>query len=353
VRYVTAAHTSLEARSAEFWRRLQGAAGGGAITILAISGGGADGAFSAGALVGIDELGERPQYTVVTGVSTGALLAPFAFLGPAWDRQLASTFASGSCGQLMRFPGLGWLFRPSIYDGNALVRLVDQLFTDALIDAVAAHAAEGRQLLIATTNLDTQETVIWDLGAIAAQRSETARRLFRRVLVASASYPGLLPPTLIRVEGPGGIYDEMHIDGGTTAPFFIAPDLSEVPAEAREALRGARIYVLLNRQLQAPIKTTPEKKLPIMMRSFSANLRVMARTTIETTAAFAQHYGMDLSIASIPVDYPLQRPFDFNAEVLQHLFEYAKQCASSGQLWITSSQALDRDGLVQHSCERR
>jgi len=353
VRYVFSSHSSLEARSAEFWRRIQRAAGSGAITILAISGGGADGAFSAGALVGINELERRPTYTVVTGVSTGALLAPFAFLGPDWDPQVASTFASRRCEQLMRFPGIGWLFRPSIYDGSSLSTLVDQLFTAELIDAVAAHAAEGRQLLVATTNLDTQETVIWDLGAIAAQRTEAARQLFRRVLVASASYPGLLPPTLIRVEGPGGVYDEMHIDGGTTVPFFIAPDLSQVPPEAREALRGARIYVLLNRQLQAPIETTPEKKLPIMMRSFSANLRVMARTTVETNATFAEHYGMDLSIASIPLDYPLQRPFDFNAEVLQHLFEYAKQCASSGQLWSTSAQALDRDGLVRHSCEPR
>ncbi len=343
MRYVGAAHRALGARSAGFWQRVPAAADGGAITILALSGGGGHIAFSAGALIGLSERGERPQFTVVTGVSAGALFAPFAFLGPAWDGQFTTLFRRWCCEGLMRSPGLAWLFRASVYNGKPLVQLVDRLFSDAMIDAVGNEATRGRLLLIATTNLDTQDIVIWDQGLIAAQHTDAGRRLFRQVLVASASYPGLLPPKLIRVEGTDGIYDEMHVDGGITAPFFIAPDLSEIPPNARDALRGARIYVLLNRQLAVPGSTTPDSKLLVTRNGFSANQRVLARTTVEVHAAFAQRYGMTMSIASIPVQYPLEMPFDFRTDVLERLFDYGKQCALTGQLWTTPERALERD----------
>jgi hypothetical protein len=343
VRYVGVAHRSGEARSAEFWQRLPVAADGGAITILALSGGGGHGAFSAGALIGLSERADRPQFTVVTGVSAGALLAPFAFMGSAWDEQLTTLFRRWCCEQLMRSPGPAWLFRASVYEGKPLVQLVDRLFSDAMIEAVGEEASRGRLLLVATTNLDTQDIVIWDLGLIAAQHTDAGRRLFRQVLVASASYPGLLPPTLIRVEGLDGVYDEMHIDGAATAPFFIAPDLSEIPPGVRDALRGARIYVLLNRQLAVRGSTIPDRKLQITRTSFSANQRALARTTVEVHAAFAQRYGMTVSIASIPGDYPLQMPFDFRTDVLERLFDYGKQRALTGQLWTTPERALGQE----------
>ena len=307
-----------------------------------LSGGGAGGAFSAGALVGLSRRGERPAFALVTGVSTGALIAPFAFLGPAWDQQLTDAFATNRSEHLLRFPGIGLLFHAGVYQSKPLIEFVDLIFTDQLIDAVGEESAKGRMLLVATTDLDTEDTVIWDMGAIASRGGADAHRLFRKVLVASASYPGLLPPVLIRVEDPGGVYDEMHVDGGTTVPFFIAPYFAEIAPDAREALRGANLYVLLNRQLDAPPQTTREKMLPIMMRSFSSTLRLMSRTTLEFNAAVANRYGMNLRIGSIPVEYPLQGPFNFHTPVLQTLFSYAANCTQNGQLWTTPEQALNR-----------
>ena len=225
------------------------------MSILALSGGGAGGAFGAGALIGLGRAGARPVFTLVTGVSTGALLAPFAFLGEAWDGVLLALLANDRTTHPLRHAGAGLLLHASLYNNRALAELIDRLCSPELVEAVAAQSSSGRMLLVATTDLDTQRSVIWDMGAIASQGGEKARKLFRRVLLASASYPGLLPPVLINVEGSGRSYDEMHVDGGTTLPFFIAPGVSEGSPEALQALRGAQLYILLNRQLDTSVRT--------------------------------------------------------------------------------------------------
>jgi len=61
---------------------------------LALSGGGADGAFGAGVIVGWTASGKRPEFALVSGVSIGALIAPYAFLGPSYDAQLRENFES-------------------------------------------------------------------------------------------------------------------------------------------------------------------------------------------------------------------------------------------------------------------
>ncbi len=159
-------------------------------SILALSGGGADGAFGAGALVGLAHSGTRPQFSVVTGVSAGALIAPYAFLGTDWDDQLADAYTSGRAEHLLQPRGLGVLFGSSAYSGTPLEQLVDDHLSDARIKAVAREAASGRLLLVATTNVDTGETVVWDLGSIAMNGGAHAKALFRDVLVASAQGGG-------------------------------------------------------------------------------------------------------------------------------------------------------------------
>ena len=175
------------------------------ISVLALSGGGADGAYGAGVLVGLDpSSGTRPEFQVVTGVSTGALIAPFAFLGPDWDGKLEEAFTGPAAGALLSPRGFGaLLFGPSVYRGRPLERLVGHYVDDALLQAVARENARGRKLLVATTDLDRQETVIWNMGEIAASGGPQARRLFRDVLVASASVPGVFPPKLIEVRDGG------------------------------------------------------------------------------------------------------------------------------------------------------
>src|SRR5882762_10566466 len=166
-------------------------------------------AFGAGALVGWSRTGTRPDFQVVTGVSAGALLAPLAFLGPRWDATITDAFSGGRTQHLLQPRWIRALLGASVYRGEPLVKLVDHYVTDELLRAVAAESAKGRLLLVATTDLDHERTVIWDMGRIAAEGGARGRGLFRDVLVASASIPGVFPPVLIRVEESGIEFDEM------------------------------------------------------------------------------------------------------------------------------------------------
>ena len=209
--YADADARAIESRFSETLQRRRAASIDGTVNILALSGGGAGGAFGAGALVGLSRRGVRPQFDIVTGVSAGALIAPFPFLGSGCDAQLTDAFSGARTQHLLGSRGIGALFRPGIYENRPLVDLVDHFATDDLIQAVAQQAATGRLLLVATTDLDTQETVIWDMGWIAARGGDEARVLFRNVLVASASIPGVFSPIVIRVQKAGVRYDEMHV----------------------------------------------------------------------------------------------------------------------------------------------
>ncbi len=320
-------------------RRLRAAATDGTLDILSLSGGGAGGAFGAGALVGLSRLGRRPQFEMVTGVSTGALIAPFAFLGPAWDPQLLEAFSDDRLEHLLEWRGPTMVIPASIYEAGPLVRLVDRVISDQLIDAVAAEAAKGRLLLVATTDLDKEETVIWNMGEIAARGGPAARRLFREVLVASASLPGVFPPAMVQVQDSDRTYEEMHVDGGAIVPFFGMPELAPLwPADFR-LLRGANLYVLVNSQLGVSPSTTPVKPIEILERSFSTTLKHMARTELNLTAAFAERYGMSFRFAEIPIDYPFRGFLDFTKPNLTALFNYAEDRASQGLLWTTVDRA--------------
>jgi predicted acylesterase/phospholipase RssA len=329
----------------EIRHRVNTARGGGPLNILALSGGGAGGAFAAGALSGLSRRGERPQFTVVTGVSTGALLAPFAFLGPPWDTQMKEAFVSARTEHLLRSRGIGVLFGPGVYEGKPLTELVDHYVTEALIQQIALENAKGRMLLIATTDLDKEEPVIWDMGAIASHGGETARTLFRDVLVASASIPGLLPPVLIHVSDSQHSYDEMHVDGATSVPFFftwqVAPLLT-LPVEATDDLKGANLYVIINGQLGTTPQTTPQKTIPILKRGFSTELMQTQRATLELAVEFARLYGMNLQFSRIPPTYPFQGPLNFQPPAMQALFDYAAGCAATGHFWTTPEQVLLR-----------
>jgi predicted acylesterase/phospholipase RssA len=203
-------------------------------------GGGAGIAYGAGALVGWSRTGSRPEFQIVTGVSAGALLAPLVFLGPKWDATVVEIFSGATAGRLLQLRWTNALFGASVYRGQPLVELVNRYVNDELLRALAAESARGRLLLIVTTDLDHERTVIWDMGRIAIAGGDRGRRLFRDVLVASASVPGLFPPVLIRVQQGGVEFDEMHVDGGTTMPLFIAPSTATTAPEQIGGLQGAR-----------------------------------------------------------------------------------------------------------------
>jgi predicted acylesterase/phospholipase RssA len=340
VRFLSTDRASVEAKSTAALERLRRSSKDGKLQALVLSGGGAGGAFGAGALVGLSRRHERPQYDVVTGVSTGALIAPFAFLGCDWDSQLTEAFTSGR-GAQMSVRGLLALPLGASRRSAVLTALVDHYVTPDLIRAVAKEAGSGRLLWVATTDLDKEETVIWDLGAIAMRGGEPARRLFRDVVVASSSIPGVFEPVLIHVQQGGRMYDEMHVDGNASASLFIAPSAAYFALLDQRTLGGAEVYVLINGQIFDAPETTPFRLRPIVARTFSVALRHMARAQVVAVDQFAEKYRMSVRSTYLPFDYPQYSSADFRAYTMRPLFDYGARCAQSGRLWTTLDETMD------------
>ncbi len=340
VRFLSTDRMSVESKSTAALRRLRTSSNDGRLRALVLSGGGAGGAFGAGALVGLIRGQERPRYDVVTGVSTGALIAPFAFLGSDWDPQLTEAFTSGR-GAQMSVRGLLALPLGASRRSAALIALVDHYVTPDLIRAVASEAARGRILWVATTDLDKEETVIWDLGAIAMRGGEPARKLFRDVVVASASIPGVFEPVLIHVQQGGRLYDEMHIDGNASASLFIAPAAAYFALLDQRSLDGAQVYVLINGQIIDAPETTPFRLRPIVARTFSVALKHMSRAQVVAVTQFAEKYRMSVQSTYLPFDYPQYSSADFQASTMRPLFDYGARCARSGRLWTTLDETMD------------
>jgi predicted acylesterase/phospholipase RssA len=339
IRVMGADHRFADVSIGSVARRAQDLRGGEPVTILALSGGGADGAFGAGALVGLTQAGVRPRFSVVTGVSAGAFLAAYAFLGPEWDQQLIDSYTSGRAEHLLQPRGLGMIFNSSVYRGRPLEQLVDHYLSDALIQAVANEAASGRLLLVATTNVDTGETVIWDMGSIAMNGGPNANALFRDVLVASASVPGLFPPVIIRVQGEQGDYSEAHVDGTTTVPFLVPSALLHAAGQVTDH-SPPEVYVIVDGQLSEQPKSVQLHFRTIVSRSISTGLTHMTRTTLELTATTARLQGANLQYSAIPTAYPNLAPFDFHTSTMRSLYQYGYECAHTGRLWVASQAAV-------------
>ena len=322
--------------------RIRQSAAGGHINVLALSGGGSGIAFGAGALVGWTRSGTRPEFQIVTGVSAGALLAPLAFLGPGRDHTVTEAFSGAQTQHLLQSRWIRALFGASVYRGEPLVELVDRYVTDDLLRAVAMESSRGRLLLVGTTDLDHERTVIWDMGRIAAEGGERARRLFRDVLVASASIPGIFPPVLIRVREGGVEFDEMHVDGTTTAPFFIAPETGRLSSQELQALEGATVYVIVNGQLGGTTMTTPVRTVSIVRRGVDAALESSSRAAVEVALSVSNQADMTLRVSEIPDDYPYTGWLDMGRANMGALFDFGLRCAAQNGLWDSAAHALAR-----------
>jgi len=302
--------------------------------VLALSGGGADGAFGAGLLTGWSARGTRPQFTFVTGASAGALIAPFAFLGPAYDETLRSVFASGEMANLLQSDGLAGLFGTGLFKAAPLRDLIARHVDAELLAAVAREYQAGRRLYVVTTNLDAQRTAIWDMGKIATSGDPGALELFRNVLTASASIPGVFSPVLIDVETQGRRFAEMHVDGGVTTNVLVLPEAVLVsgtpvfPPDARP-----KVYVVMNGKLTPDFEVVRASTLPIVTRSFETSVRANTRNTLLASYQFAKSRHWDFNVISLDPDYPKPASIGFDQAYMQQLFEYGYQRGRSGILW--------------------
>jgi hypothetical protein len=305
---------------------------------LLLSGGGADGAYGAGLLVGWTAHGTRPEFTVVTGISTGALMAPFAFLGPQYDPMLRKFYTELSTKDLVEPRGLVDIVRNDAATSSApLRRLLEQYIDDAFVAALAEQHRRGRSLLIGTTNLDAARPVNWSLTRIAASGSPRARKLIHDVLLASASIPGVFPPVMFDVEADGQIFDEMHVDGGVTAQVFVYPtglDWSRV--KRRLAVDGPpTLYIINNNRGVLPWETAPRRVLPILLRSVDSLIRSQSIGDLAQIYLLAQRDDMRFNLAYIPSSFTEPATEKFDRVYMRKLFDLGFERARTGYPWTS------------------
>jgi predicted acylesterase/phospholipase RssA len=267
-------------------------------TYLALSGGGADGAYGVGVLNGWSAAGRRPAFSVVSGVSTGGLIAPFAFLGPQYDDTLRELYTSGIAESLLSDPSImRVLFSSGLFGNTRLRELVARYVGPEIMAQVARENAKGRRLLVVTTDLDTQRTAIWDMGKIATIGTPEALKLFRDVMAASASIPLVFPPIMIEAEGQGRKFQEMHVDGGVTAPVLTLPEAllfqGRLPGNAK-----MDIYILVNKKIERNFELVANGTIDVASRSLSSITQSQTRSIIFSTYDFAKRNGLGFHLST-------------------------------------------------------
>ncbi|AHY50378.1 patatin-like phospholipase family protein [Bradyrhizobium japonicum] len=302
---------------------------------LALSGGGADGAYGVGVLSGWTAARTRPTFSVVSGVSTGGLIAPFAFLGSQYDDTLREVYTSGIAESLLNDPSImRVLFGSGLFGNTRLRELVARYVGPEIMAQVARENARGRKLLVVTTDLDTQRTAIWDMGKIAAVGTPEALKLFRDVMAASASIPLVFPPIMIDAEGQGRRFQEMHVDGGVTAPVLTLPEalLSQdrLPGNAR-----MNIYILVNKKIERNFELVSNSTIDVASRSLSSITQSQTRSIIFSTYDFAKRNNLGFHLSYIARDYPAPPSEGFDTAYMRALYQYGYEKAASGQAWTS------------------
>lgn len=303
---------------------------------LAISGGGGDGAYGAGVLNGWTKAGNRPQFEIVTGISTGALSAPYAFLGSAYDGKLKEIYTTIDDSDVMKKKGaISGIFGSSMTDNGPLKALVAKYVTQDLIDKIAIEYGKGRRLLVGTTNLDAQRPVVWDMTAIAASGNPDRLQLFRNVLVASAAIPGVFPPQLIKVTADGKLYEELHVDGGTTTQAFLVSaqnSLKEVD-KALNFPRKRSLYIIMNGSFAPQAEKTETKTLAIAARSISTLIKNQSIGDAYRMYAQCQKDGIAYNITSIPPTFTDKAKSEFDQGYMRKLYEVGYQAGAASTAW--------------------
>ena len=306
---------------------------------LAISGGGDDGAFGSGLLVGWTAAGTRPQFDIVTGVSTGALIAPFAFLGSEYDPQLRQVYTNISTDDILIQRGIvGGILSDALSDTTPLWNLISRLFDRSMMDAIAREYGKGRLLLIGTTNLDAEEPTIWNIGAIAASGHPDALDLIRKILRASSAIPGIFQPVMIDVTVDGKHFQELHVDGGAIAQIFLYPpniSLNRIRTREREA------FLIRNARNDTDGANVQRRTLSIGGRAILAMLRASGANDLTRIYFVLQRDNVDYNLAYIDSDFTLPHPSEnFDRTYMNALFDYGYAKAQKGYPWRKSPPLL-------------
>jgi predicted acylesterase/phospholipase RssA len=303
---------------------------------LALSGGGSNGAYGAGFINGWTAAGTRPEFNLVTGISIGAAIAPFAFLGPEYDDVLKSLFTERSTDEMVKRRGLFAIFsNASVFDISQLEAVLAEIITQEVIDKIAVEYLAGRFLYIGTANLDAGRPVIWSIGRIAASGDPRALSLIRDIITASAAIGGTFPPVIFDVEANGEPYDEMHVDGGTVNQVFIYPmnvDWAEI-LERFGVGREPNVYILRNGYLQPQHEEVPYKLTDIVAGSISSLIRTQANGDLEEIFLQTQRDGLNYYLTYIPDDFTVESTEMFDKNYMNALFKKGYDEALTQDPW--------------------
>jgi predicted acylesterase/phospholipase RssA len=300
--------------------------------VLVMSGGGAFGAFTAGVLAGWTQSGTRPEFDVVTGISTGALLAPFAFIGPDYDARARHFYTTIRAEDI--FTVRSWLTLPcrsSVASSAPLRRLIEAEIDQTLMDRIAAEHRKGRRLYVGTTNIDTKRLAVWDLGAIACRPCPEGCALFRDVLLASCSVPGMFPPVSFEIEVDGAKATELHVDGGVSAQLFCP---SAVFGAAAAGGPGANLYIVVSGKLYPDARAVRERVLSVLAATTTSHVYSHRRGELTNLYGLARASGMRYHLTALRQDFRTgDVAIKFDPAEMNHLYREGLAHGASGRAW--------------------
>ena len=308
------------------------------LELLSLSGGGENGAFGAGLLCGWSAHGTRPVFELVTGVSTGALIAPFAFLGSSYDPQLRNVFTEHTPNDVLvsRFFSAA-IFNDAMADNAPLFRTLSGYVNESMLADIATAYDSGRLLLLGSTNLDAQLPVIWNIGAIAKSGHPRALETMRRIMLASAAIPGAFPPTMFDVSLDGKPYQEMHVDGGTFAQAFLYPAAVMQSRRARilrhQTVLPVVAYVIRNGRLHPQWAAVERRTLSIAQRAIATMIAASGYNDVVRIYNNAIRNDIRYQLAYIGTDFNEVLPSPFDQKFMRDLFDYGYQKALHGYAW--------------------
>lgn len=306
------------------------------INYLAVSGGGSGGAFSVGVLKAWSDRGDRPEFDIVSGVSTGALIAPYAFLGSAYDKPLVDLYIGGIAKELVAIDFLPQaLLGASLLKQEPLRAMVERYLTRDVMARIASEHRKGRRLLVLTSNLDSQRAVIWNMGAIAASGRPDALKLLQDVIIASASIPGLFPAVLIKVRSGSQSFEEMHSDGGSASAILTFPEGWMADPEVGAWPKGHKLnmYIIVNNALIPEFSATRNNTFSVMARANSSLIKSQARSALLATYDYAQKNGIRFRVASIDTQVPYKVTDPFNTDYMRAVYRLGYAEMANDSLW--------------------
>jgi predicted acylesterase/phospholipase RssA len=311
----------------------------GRFDVLALSSGGPDGAYGAGVLNGLTDSGTRPDYEIITGVSTGALIAPFAFVGSRYDELIRKIYTGDLLRKVLGLPSVfAAVGGQSLYPARRIPDFMNRYVDEKLMAEIAAEHARGRRLLVATANLDNNNLTVWNMGRIAALPDSAGLAVFREVLRAAIAIPGALPPVAVETQSGGQSLSELHGDAGILAAFYAEPDFVPAAFVTQRGGERPRIDVVIHNQIDALTAPAKANALKLAGRSVSNLIRTSIKLMLDALIEDTDAAGIALRYTYLPPEWHTATSLEFDAKYMRTAYDLGYNRAISGEVWFSGAR---------------